>query len=75
MVPGQKSGTRVKNPAIQIVRDSAGVIRAYGSEFGLTPYTRMQLGLPVQEVEDLDAGFERWQAERDRLRQELNDGE
>ena len=64
MVPGQKSGTRVKNPAIQVVRDTAGVIRAFGSEFGLTPYTRMQLGLPVQEVEDIDAGFEQWQAER-----------
>ena len=64
MVPGQKSGTRVKNPAIQVVSDTAGVIRAFGSEFGLTPYTRMQLGLPVQEVEDIDAGFERWQAER-----------
>lgn len=74
MVPGQKSGTTVKNPAIQIVRDSAGVIRAYGSEFGLTPYTRMQLGLPVQEVEDFDAGFEEWHAERERKRKLKNGG-
>ena len=37
-------------------------------------YTRMQLGLPVQEVEDFDAGFERWQAERRREREANNEG-
>ena len=56
MVPGQKPETMVKNPALQIVRDTANIIRAHGSEFGLTPLTRMQLGLPLQEIEDIDAG-------------------
>ena len=73
-MPGQKSGTRVKNPALQVARDSAGVIRSYGSEFGLTPYTRMQLGLPVQEVEDMEAGFEAWYEARQRKREEQGKG-
>ena len=34
----------------------------------------MQLGLPVQEVEDIDAGFERWQAERRQEREPKNGG-
>ena len=74
MVPGQKSGTMVKNPAIQVARDNAGVIRSYGSEFGLTPYTRIQLGLPVQEVEDLEAGFEAWHEVQERKREEKENG-
>ena len=50
------------------------VIRSYGSEFGLTPYTRMQLGLPVQEVEDMEAGFEAWYEARQRKREEQGKG-
>ena len=75
MVSGQKAGTVVKNPAIQVARDSASVIRSLGSEFGMTPYTRMQLGLPVQKVEDLDAGFEEWAAQQRRGSEAAAEGE
>lgn len=40
----------VKNPALQIARDSAQVIRAFAQEFGLTPSARS--GLRVEEVTD-----------------------
>lgn len=69
MVSGQKAGNIVKNPALQIARDNATLIRALGSEFGMTPYTSMLLGLPLQPSEDLDAGFEVWAAKQRKARQ------
>lgn len=36
-------GTMVRNPAIAIQRDSAGVIRAFAQEFGLTPSARSRI--------------------------------
>lgn len=46
-------GAMAKNPALQIVRDSAQVIRAYAQEFGLSPSARSGIELPAQvEFED-----------------------
>lgn len=36
-------GGPVRNPAIAIQRDAAGVIRAFAQEFGLTPSARSQI--------------------------------
>ena len=40
----------VKHPAMQIIRDQAAVIRAFGQEFGLTPSARSQLVSPVRSA-------------------------
>ena len=39
LVPGLR-GSQVKNPALQVQRDSAVQIRAFAQEFGLTPSSR-----------------------------------
>lgn len=39
LVPSYR-GQRVKHPALQIFRDAAGVVRAFGMDFGLTPDAR-----------------------------------
>lgn len=39
-------GALVKNPGLQIVRDSAQIIRAFAQEFGLTPSARSAIELP-----------------------------
>ncbi|MFC0546921.1 phage terminase small subunit P27 family [Kutzneria chonburiensis] len=36
-------GGMVRNPALQIQRDSAGIIRAFAQEFGLTPSARTRI--------------------------------
>lgn len=38
----------VKHPAMQIIRDQAAIIRAFGQEYGLTPSARSQLVSPVR---------------------------
>jgi P27 family predicted phage terminase small subunit len=43
---------RVKNPALQIVRDTAATIRSYSQEFGLTPSARASINLPPAADED-----------------------
>lgn len=53
LVRGDK-GRTVKNPAAQIVRDSAGIIRGYLNEFGLTPAARERLALRSRFADDLD---------------------
>src|SRR5712691_12498634 len=46
-------GNLVKNPALQIARDQAQIIRAYAHEFGLTPASRSGLELPTtQDFDD-----------------------
>lgn len=45
LVRGDK-GRLVKNPALQIVRDEAQIIRAFGQEFGLTPSARSGIEMP-----------------------------
>jgi P27 family predicted phage terminase small subunit len=51
LVKGENSAL-VKNPAMQIVRDTAQTIRAYAQEFGLTPSARV--GLSTSMPDDVD---------------------
>jgi P27 family predicted phage terminase small subunit len=44
LIKGRKDAV-VKNPAMQLVRDSAQTIRAYAQEFGLTPSARTGLSV------------------------------
>lgn len=37
-----------KNPAMQLVRDTAQTVRAYAGEFGLTPSARSEISLPEE---------------------------
>ena len=37
LIKGARGSERVKNPALQIVRDFASMIRVFGSDLGLTP--------------------------------------
>lgn len=47
--------TPAKNPALIVARDAAAQVRAFCSEFGLTPSARTRLQMP--EAEDGDDGF------------------
>lgn len=42
IVTGDK-GRKVKNPALQVMRDQASVIKSFATEFGLTPLALQQL--------------------------------
>lgn len=42
IVTGDK-GVKVKNPALQVLRDQAAVIKSFATEFGLTPLALQQL--------------------------------
>lgn len=47
---------RVKNPALQVARDSAQTIRVFAQEFGLTPSARSSISIPQQDsTEELAA--------------------
>lgn len=43
MVRGRRPGEVVRNPAVQMMRDSAMMIRILGREFGLTPSARSDI--------------------------------
>lgn len=45
LVPGRE-GSVVKNPAAQMMRDSAQTMLQYGARFGFTPSDRMKLSVP-----------------------------
>jgi P27 family predicted phage terminase small subunit len=45
LVGGKRQGL-IKNPAWQIMRDAAQIVRAYAQEFGLTPSARSGISLP-----------------------------
>ena len=47
-------GQPVRNPALQIQRDAAGVIRAFAREFGLTPAARAGIEVVKLDVESSD---------------------
>lgn len=49
LIKGMHGGL-VRNPAIQIQRDAAMVMRAYAQEFGLTPAARSQISLVKPEA-------------------------
>lgn len=53
LVEGDK-GRVVKNPAAQIVRDSATTIRMLAAEFGLTPSSRARMEFPGMDPGGLD---------------------
>jgi P27 family predicted phage terminase small subunit len=46
---GRENGEAVKNPALQIVRDQAHIIRSFGAAFGLTPSDRSRLTVPMSD--------------------------
>lgn len=48
IVNGDK-GVRVKNPAMQLVRDTTAQMVSIGARFGLTPSDRSQLSLGTEE--------------------------
>lgn len=43
LVRGQMPGSTVRNPALQIQRDQAALIRAFAQELGLTPSARTSI--------------------------------
>lgn len=45
----------VKNPALQIMRDQAAIVRAFGSDFGLSPSARTHLTINDDVEDDLEA--------------------
>lgn len=44
----------VKNPAVQVAKDAAAEVRAWCSEFGMTPSARARMVLPDEKNLDLD---------------------
>ena len=40
------NGAPVRNPAVQVMRDQAMIVRAYAQELGLTPAARVALRIP-----------------------------
>lgn len=55
LIKGRGKDALVKNPAMQIVRDNAAIVRAFAQEFGLTPAARTQLSTPGRRDDALDA--------------------
>lgn len=43
----RQDGALVKNPALQVIRDSAAIIRGFAQEFGMTPAARSGIELPL----------------------------
>lgn len=54
VVPGRE-GVMVKNPSVGMQRDALNQIRAWCTEFGLTPSARSRMQLPSQTGQDEDA--------------------
>jgi P27 family predicted phage terminase small subunit len=54
LVPGRKDAV-VKNPAMQLVRDTAATIRAYCGEFGLTPSSRSGVSIAEEDTDGTSA--------------------
>lgn len=55
LVLTSQSGYAQPHPAVGIVQRSMQNIRAFCSEFGLTPSSRGRMSLPEPETDDLDA--------------------
>lgn len=49
-------GGMAKNPAAQIMRDSADLMMKVGGQFGLSPATRARLQVPDDGKDDFDIG-------------------
>ena len=54
----KQRSSHVKNPALQIARDSAGTIASFAARFGLTPADRAKLRLESAEDDLGDAGID-----------------
>jgi P27 family predicted phage terminase small subunit len=52
LIKGRSAGV-IKNPACQIVRDSAGTITRVAAELGLSPSARSRLSVPTADEDDL----------------------
>lgn len=50
-------GNPVRNPALQVQRDAAQVIRAFAQEFGLTPSARARIEVKGEEHDAADNPF------------------
>ena len=57
-----------KIPAVAIAKDAAATIRAFCTEFGLTPSSRSRMTVPDVDDDDLDAMKQRRRAEREAKR-------
>lgn len=53
MIKGRKDAV-VKNPAMQLVRDSSQTIRAFAQEFGMTPSARSEITSPSRRGSHAD---------------------
>lgn len=51
LIPGLHGGP-VRNPALAVQRDAAGVIRAFAQEFGLTPSARSRITTGNKPADD-----------------------
>ena len=58
----------VSNPLLRAVKDFGAAYRQGAQAYGLTAQSRSTLSVPERDFEDLDAGFDEWQAAR-RLRE------
>lgn len=47
-------GGKAKNPAAQVMRDSADLMMKVGGQFGLSPATRARLQVPSDEGDEFD---------------------
>lgn len=56
IVKGDK-GVRVKNPAMQLIRDMTAEMRAIGAKFGLTPSDRTNLSMGDPDADPSDSYF------------------
>ena len=54
----------VANPLLRAVKDFGAAYRQGAAAFGLTAQSRSTLSIPDRDFEDLDAGFDEWQAAR-----------
>jgi P27 family predicted phage terminase small subunit len=51
LIDGQR-GNLVRNPAIQIQRDAASMMKSYAAEFGLTPRARSEFSISHEDGDD-----------------------
>lgn len=62
LIPGQRGrGELVRNPSVQTMRDAASSMRAFATEFGLTPQARARMVLPGDDntASDIEQLFSR----------------
>ena len=65
----------VTNPLLRAVRDFGAAYRQGAQSFGLNAQARSILSVPDRDFEDLDKGFDEWQAARRRQQERQASGE